>query len=141
MKTVVGTYDNIQTAYAVANDLISAGYSRNDISVVAHDPNNEYSVPYLWGTTGIGYNEDKFKKVFGNAQPDSWNYIFDPKNAAKLKDCGISLLDASDEILKIVLAWIGRDPNSQKEEDLKAAEEKLMPGALQGYIYAEDGVP
>jgi hypothetical protein len=43
MKTVVGTYDNIQTAYAVANDLISAGYSRNDISVVAHDPNNEYA--------------------------------------------------------------------------------------------------
>jgi uncharacterized membrane protein len=43
MKTLVGTYDNIQTAYAVANDLISAGYSRNDISVVAHDPNNEYS--------------------------------------------------------------------------------------------------
>ena len=92
-----------------------------------HDPNNEYSVPYLWGTTGIGYNEDKIKKIFGDARPDSWNYIFDPKNAAKLKDCGISLLDAPDEILKIVLAWIGRDPNSQKEEDLKAAEAKLMP--------------
>jgi putrescine transport system substrate-binding protein len=92
-----------------------------------HDPNNEYAVPYLWGTTGIGYNEDKIRKIFGNATPDSWNYIFDPKNAAKLKDCGLSLLDASDEILKIVLAWMGRDPNSQKEEDLKAAEEKLMP--------------
>ena len=92
-----------------------------------HDPNNEYSVPYLWGTTGIGYNEDKIKKIFGDARPDSWNYVFDPKNAAKLKDCGISLLDAPDEILKIVLAWIGRDPNSQKEEDLKAAEAKLMP--------------
>ena len=92
-----------------------------------HDPNNEYSVPYLWGTTGIGYNEDKIKKIFGDAPLDSWDYIFDPKNAAKLKDCGISLLDASDEILKIVLAWIGRDPNSQKEEDLKAAEAKLMP--------------
>ena len=92
-----------------------------------HDPNNEYSVPYLWGTTGIGYNEDKIKKIFGDARPDSWNYVFDPKNAAKLKDCGMSLLDAPDEILKIVLAWIGRDPNSQKEEDLKAAEAKLMP--------------
>ena len=92
-----------------------------------HDPNNEYSVPYLWGTTGIGYNEDKIKKIFGDARPDSWNYIFDPKNAAKLKDCGISLLDAPDELLKIVLAWIGRDPNSQKEEDLKAAEAKLTP--------------
>jgi hypothetical protein len=43
MKTVVGTYDNIQTAYAVANDLISAGYSRNDISVIASDAKNEYA--------------------------------------------------------------------------------------------------
>jgi putrescine transport system substrate-binding protein len=92
-----------------------------------HDPNNEYSVPYLWGTTGIGYNEDKIKKILGDARPDSWNYIYDPKLAAKFKDCGISLLDAPDEILKTVLAWMGRDPNSQKEEDLKAAEAKLMP--------------
>jgi hypothetical protein len=43
MKTVVGTYDNIRTAYDVANDLINAGYSRSDISVVASDPKNEYS--------------------------------------------------------------------------------------------------
>jgi hypothetical protein len=43
MKTVVGTYDNIQTAYNVANDLVDAGYSRNDISVVASDANNEYA--------------------------------------------------------------------------------------------------
>jgi hypothetical protein len=43
MKTVVGTYDNIRTAYDVANDLINAGYSRSDISVVASDPKNEYA--------------------------------------------------------------------------------------------------
>lgn len=92
-----------------------------------HDPNNEYAIPYLWGTTGIGYNEDKIKKILGDARPDSWNYIYDPKLVAKFKDCGLSLLDAPDEILKTVLAWMGRDPNSQKEEDLKAAEEKLMP--------------
>jgi len=92
-----------------------------------HDPNNEYAIPYLWGTTGIGYNEDKIKKILGDAKPDSWNYIYDPKLVAKFKDCGLSLLDAPDEILKTVLAWMGRDPNSQKEEDLKAAEEKLMP--------------
>jgi len=92
-----------------------------------HDPNNEYAVPYLWGTTGIGYNEDKIKKILGDARPDSWNYIYDPKLAAKFKECGLSLLDAPDEILKTVLAWMGRDPNSQQEEDLKAAEAKLMP--------------
>jgi len=50
MKTVVGTFDNIQTAYAVANDLISAGFSRSDVSVVAHDPNKEYAA----------YTDDRF---------------------------------------------------------------------------------
>jgi putrescine transport system substrate-binding protein len=94
--------------------------------VALHDPANEHSIPYLWGTTGIGYNEAKIKQVLGDAIPDTWNYIFDPKLIAKLKDCGISVLDAPDEMLKITLAWMGRDPNSQKEEDLKAAQEKLM---------------
>lgn len=46
MKTIVGTYDNIQTAYAVANDLVSAGFSRNDLSIVAHDAKSEYA-PYV----------------------------------------------------------------------------------------------
>jgi putrescine transport system substrate-binding protein len=101
--------------------------------VALHDPNNDHSIPYLWGTTGIGYNEAKLKKILGEGVvPDSWNYIFDPKLIAKFKDCGVSVLDAPDELLKVTLAWLGRDPNSQKEEDLKAAEEKLM--AIRPYI-------
>ncbi|MFL6547818.1 MAG: polyamine ABC transporter substrate-binding protein [Povalibacter sp.] len=91
-----------------------------------HDPNNEYAIPYLWGTTGIGYNEAKIKKILGDTPLDSWNFLFDPKLAAKFKDCGISVLDAPDEVLKTILSWMGRDPNSQKEEDLAAAQEKLM---------------
>lgn len=94
--------------------------------VALHDPENAHSVPYLWGTTGIGYNEAKIKEILGDTPLDSWNFLFDPQLAAKFKDCGISVLDASDELLKITLAWMGRDPNSEKEEDLKAAEEKLM---------------
>jgi putrescine transport system substrate-binding protein len=95
--------------------------------VALHDPGNEHSVTYLWGTTGIGYNEAMVKKALGSDAPiDSWSALFDPKQAAKLKGCGISILDAPDEVLKAVLQWLGRDPNSQKEEDLKAAEDKLM---------------
>jgi putrescine transport system substrate-binding protein len=94
--------------------------------VALHDPNNEHAIPYLWGTTGIGYNEDKIKKILGDTPLDSWNFIFDPKLLAKFKDCGVSVLDAPDEILKVALQWMGRDPNSQKEEDLAAAAEKLM---------------
>jgi putrescine transport system substrate-binding protein len=97
-----------------------------------HDPNNDYAIPYLWGTTGLGYNEAKIKKILGDKPLDSWDYLFDPKLAAKFKDCGISVLDAPDEVLKTVLQWMGRDPNSQKEEDLAAAQEKLM--AIRPYI-------
>lgn len=101
--------------------------------VALHDPGNEHAVTYLWGTTGIGYNEAKIKKILGGDKvPDSWDYIFDPKTVAKFKDCGVSVLDAPDEILKVALVWMGRDPNSQKEEDLQAAEEKLM--AIRPYI-------
>jgi hypothetical protein len=46
MKTVVGTYDNITNAYDAANALVSAGYNRNDISVIATNTNNQYS-PYV----------------------------------------------------------------------------------------------
>ena len=100
--------------------------------VALHDPGNEHSVTYLWGTTGIGYNVDKVKKILGDTPLDSWEQIFDPKQLAKFKDCGVSVLDAPDEILKVALQWMGRDPNSQKEEDLVAAEEKLM--AIRPYI-------
>ena len=100
--------------------------------VALHDPSNEHSVTYMWGTTGIGYNVDKVKKILGDKPLDSWNQIWDPKELAKFKDCGVSVLDAPDEILKVVLQWMGRDPNSQKEEDLNAATEKLM--AVRPYI-------
>jgi putrescine transport system substrate-binding protein len=94
--------------------------------VALHDPGNEHSVTYLWGTTGIGYNVEKIKKILGDTPLDSWNQLFDPKEIAKFKDCGVSVLDAPDEILKVVLQWMGRDPNSQKDEDLTAAAEKLQ---------------
>ena len=53
MKTIVGTYNSIQTAHDVANDLISAGYSRNDISIVANDANNEYATYVGDGKAGV----------------------------------------------------------------------------------------
>jgi putrescine transport system substrate-binding protein len=100
--------------------------------VALHDPGNEHSVNHLWGTTGIGYNEGKVKAIDANAPVDSWNLVFDPKQAAKYKDCGISVLDAPSEIVGAVLAWLGKDPNSQSPDDLKLAEEKLM--AIRPYI-------
>jgi putrescine transport system substrate-binding protein len=94
--------------------------------VSLHDPGNEHSVNYMWGTTGIGVNDAKVKAIMPDAPVDSWNLVFDPKIAAKFKDCGISVLDAPSEIVAAVLAWKGKDPNSQAEADLKLAEEVLL---------------
>ena len=94
--------------------------------VALHDPGNQYSVNHMWGTTGLGYDETKVLAIDPKAPVDSWNLVFDPKEAAKFKDCGISFLDAPTEMLKAVLSWKGKDPNSQNVDDLKMAEDVLV---------------
>jgi putrescine transport system substrate-binding protein len=94
--------------------------------VALHDPGNEHAVDYMWGTSGIGYNADKVQKALPNAPVDSWALVFDPKNAAALKSCGITLLDDPGEITAVVLNYLGKEPNSQSAEDLAAAEKTLM---------------
>ena len=94
--------------------------------VALHDPGNEYSVNYFWGTDGIGYNEAKVKAIMADAPVDRWNLIFDPKILAKFKDCGVSILDAPAEVRSLILAYLGKDPNSQDAADLALVEKKLL---------------
>ena len=92
-----------------------------------HDPGNQYAVPWLWATTGLGYNIAKVRAALGAAVPvNSWALVFDPKLAAKLQGCGITLLDSAPEVFGSALIYLGRDPNSEKPEDLKAATDLLM---------------
>ncbi len=100
--------------------------------VALHDPGNEHSVNHMWGTDGIGYNEGKIKAIMPNAPLDSWNMILDPKVVSKFKDCGVSVLDAPSELSAVVLAFLGKDPNSQDPADLKLVENKLM--AIRPYV-------
>ena len=98
------------------------------------DPGNKYSIPYMWGTTGLGYNVKKVQAAFGgNAPVDSWDLIFKPENAAKLKDCGLVLLDDPSEILSLTLHYLGLDPNSLDAKDYK---EKALPllNSIRPYI-------
>ncbi|MGA1768686.1 MAG: polyamine ABC transporter substrate-binding protein [Steroidobacteraceae bacterium] len=94
--------------------------------VALHDPDNTYAVPYLWGTTGIGYNPEKVKEVLGTDTIDSWATIFEPENAAKLAKCGLVMLDAPTEVFDTALIYLGKDPNGENEEDLNAAKDLLM---------------
>lgn len=88
------------------------------------DPGNQYGIPYMIGTTGIGYNVDKLTAAFGSTEiANSLDLIFKPENIAKMKDCGVTVLDAPVDIIKIALHYLGEDPNS---EDPKVIE-KAMP--------------
>jgi putrescine transport system substrate-binding protein len=90
--------------------------------VALHDPDNAHGVIYTWGTNGIGYNEKMIKGLMPDAPLDSWRMVFDPAVASKIAKCGISVLDSPAEMVRMVLSYLGRDPNSQKSEDLAAAE-------------------
>src|SRR6266849_10331047 len=86
------------------------------------DPGNTYGVPYLWGTTGFGYNVAKIKAALGDKAPlDSIAMIFDPEIAKKLAPCGLSLLDSALDVFPAALAYLGRNPTSKDPADLEAA--------------------
>ena len=86
------------------------------------DPGNKFGVPYMWGTTGIGYNPAKVKAALGDAAPlDSLKLLFDPANAKKLAACGIEVLDSAQELFPASLLFLGREPLSRSDDDLAKA--------------------
>ncbi len=91
-----------------------------------NDPGNRYAVPYMWGTTGIGYNVDKVTQALGaNAPVNSWDLIFKKENISKLSACGVAMLDAPVEIIPIALHYLGLPPNSKNPNDYDKAEALL----------------
>jgi putrescine transport system substrate-binding protein len=93
--------------------------------MAVHDPGNLYAVPYLWSTTGLGYNVDKVRARLGPDIPDGWALLLDPRNAGKLKDCGIAIVDSPLEIFESVIISLGHDPNRRDPKDVAAASEVL----------------
>jgi len=94
--------------------------------VARHDPNNAHGIIYMWGTNGIGYNEKMVKALMPDAPLDSWRLIFDPAVASKVAKCGISVLDTPADMVRLALSYLGRDPNSDKPEDIAAVEAMLL---------------
>jgi putrescine transport system substrate-binding protein len=138
-------YDVVMPAGAAAQRLTQAGALRaldksklNNLAnldphilqiVTAYDPGNEHALPYLWGTTGIGYNPDRVEEVLGTRTLDSLSAVFDPAIASKLAKCGITLLDSPNDMFAAAFHYLGLDPNSQRPEDWSAAEGVLTKAA------------
>ena len=98
-----------------------------------YDPDNAYSINYMWGTTGIGANLPKVQEILGTDAPvGSLSLVFDPANMEKLQACGVYFLDAPTEMLPAALKYIGEDPDSKDPEVLEKGAEVLM--AVRPYI-------
>jgi putrescine transport system substrate-binding protein len=99
-----------------------------DISnrLARYDPGNQYAVNYMWGTVGIGYNAKKAREILGpEGRIDSWDLVFKPESLARFKECGVHMLDSSDDIFPAALAHLGLDPDSSDPKELERAAELL----------------
>ncbi|TAE57584.1 MAG: spermidine/putrescine ABC transporter substrate-binding protein [Nostocales cyanobacterium] len=82
-----------------------------------YDPNNRYSLPFSWGTTGFIYNPEKL-----GTEPTDWEYIWQNKDKLNKR---MTLLNDVREVMGATLKMLGYSYNSQNENEIKAAYEKL----------------
>jgi putrescine transport system substrate-binding protein len=100
--------------------------------IEVNDPGNQYGVNYLWGTSGVGYNETQVASAMPNAPVDSFAMLFDPNVIKNFQKCGVSFLDSPVDGVDSALLYLGKDPNSESLEDLQAAERVLL--AVRPYV-------
>jgi spermidine/putrescine transport system permease protein len=85
-------------------------------AALPYDPTNQFSIPYMWGTTGIAYRKDKLTEPV-----DSWSVLWD----ARYKD-RIAMLDDVRETFGAALKLLGKSENSTDPSEIQAAAELLM---------------
>jgi spermidine/putrescine-binding protein len=76
-----------------------------------YDPGNRYTVPWQWGTTGIGFNRAKVP----GGKLDSWSAVFEPGSAAQGR---VTLLREVTDLIGCALIYLGKSPNSIEDADL-----------------------
>ncbi|MCW3482183.1 spermidine/putrescine ABC transporter substrate-binding protein [Neisseriaceae bacterium JH1-16] len=89
------------------------------------DKGNQYSVPYAFTTTLLGYNETKLKELGILDKSNSWALIFDPAILAKIKG-KVTVLDSQRELMSAALMYLGKPANSTNPADWKAAKDVIL---------------
>jgi spermidine/putrescine transport system substrate-binding protein len=108
--------DNIPNLANVSPDLLDA----------PHDPENDYSVPYQWGTMGIGYNLEKTGKEI-----TSWQQMFDYAG-------NVAWIENPRPMLSVALVMLGYDPNGENLDEIEAARRFLLENSDNVVAIAED---
>ncbi len=125
-----GAFQKLDTAQLPNMDNMWADIQER---TAVYDPGNEYSINYMWGTTGIGVNVNKVKEVLGEDAPiDSLDLIFKAENMEKLASCGVHFLDAPVEVIPAALKFLGEDPDSKDAEVIEQTKDVLT--AVTPYI-------
>ena len=95
----------------------------------AFDPGRKFSVPYMWGTLGIGY-----RKSAVNGTPDSWKVLLDSDEYAG----AIALLGDQANVIGAALKYLGYSWNSTSMDELKKVEELLIKQKKNVKVFADD---
>jgi len=92
------------------------------------DPGNQHMVPWLGSTVAVGYNLDKVKAALGTEPlpANPFDLVFNPVYTAKLKSCGISMLDSASDVFPSALIYLGRPAYSNNLADYTAAAAMLQ---------------
>lgn len=104
-------------------------YSKINPSLLgtAFDPEEKYSVPYMWGTLGIIYNTTMVEE-----EVDSWSILWNKKY-----DKQILMLESVRDTLGFTLKMLGYSLNTTSEKEIMEARDKLIEGKP---LYANWGV-
>ncbi len=98
------------------NNVPNYKYIDENFKDLEYDPDNEYSVPYMWGTVGILYN-----KTMINEAVDSWDILWDEKYKKQ-----ILMKDSQRETIGLALQRLGYSLNTRAIDELEKAKEELI---------------
>lgn len=96
---------------------------------VSFDPGRKYSLPYMWGTIGIGYRKSKFKEP-----PASWKYLYDSSEFSGR----MALMSECDVLLGMALKYLGYSLNSTDMKQIAEAEALVIKQKPHIKAFAED---
>lgn len=104
---------------------IDAPFQNND-----YDPGNRFSIPLIWGATGIFYNQQKVK-----TPPITWQALWDSHWRNQLM-----LLDDPREIFAMALLSLNYSPNDTEPAHIKEAYQKLLALIPNIKLFSSDGI-
>jgi spermidine/putrescine-binding protein len=98
-----------------------------------YDPGNKYTIPWQWGTTGLGYNS---KRVPGG-KVDSWTALYEPNPSLGGR---LSILREVTDLIGCTLIYLGKDPNSTNDADLQQVVDtfKRLRGKVKQLKFSSD---